>query len=467
MRRNGPAITLASSSPATTASASASDPTSANVRSRLSCASSTGLSGSAICSVPTRRPCSAIGRVRTRIRPASSTSAVVVPSGASMTPSPLLTCASPSVFLLALDDPRLVAHRRPAGDVDDEDPRRRVIALRGDEAARCLLHRGRRREVATGAHLLPLSRLRGQVLVDAILQPAARAAVDRHEGQTERQRGDQRDRERELRAQARGQQPPSHAARAAGSPRCAPSRSGSPRRRPELAAQVADVDLQHLGPGVEVKAPDGVEDLLAREHLVGVASEVGEQLELARGELDIAAVALDPTRAQVEADITGLEHRRLALRRHAQLRAHAREQLLEGERLGHVVVGAAVEPLDLLLDRAARGQHDHRQLGLARADRVEHLQAVLAGQHHVEQDQPVVARQRFELAALTVVGDGHGVAVGLQALLDEARQRALVFDDQDAHLDAMLSAAARAEQPGKSVLDRLLPGAFRARVGGR
>ena len=94
MRRNGPAITLASSSPATTASASASDPTSANVRSRLSCASSTGLSGSAICSVPTRRPCSAIGRVRTRIRPASSTSAVVVPSAASMTPPPLLTCAA-------------------------------------------------------------------------------------------------------------------------------------------------------------------------------------------------------------------------------------------------------------------------------------------------------------------------------------------------------------------------------------
>ena len=76
----------------------------------------------------------------------------------------------------------------------------------------------------------------------------------------------------------------------------------------QLAPQVADVDLEHLRAGIEVEPPDRVEDLLAGENLVGVAHQVGEQLELARGQLDLVAVALDPPRAQVEADVGDVEH---------------------------------------------------------------------------------------------------------------------------------------------------------------
>src|SRR4051812_36074599 len=58
----------------------------------------------------------------------------------------------------------------------------------------------------------------------------------------------------------------------------------------ELAAQVSDVDVEHLGARVELEAPHRVEELLARQHLVGMPQQMGEQLELARREVDVAAV---------------------------------------------------------------------------------------------------------------------------------------------------------------------------------
>src|ERR1019366_4204946 len=96
----------------------------------------------------------------------------------------------------------------------------------------------------------------------------------------------------------------------------------------ELASQVADVDLQHFGARVEVKAPDRVEELLAGEDLVGVAHQILEHLELTRGQLHITSIALHTSGAKIHANARDLQHRGLALGRWAQLGAHPREQLL-------------------------------------------------------------------------------------------------------------------------------------------
>src|SRR5215212_1514788 len=74
---------------------------------------------------------------------------------------------------------------------------------------------------------------------------------------------------------------------------------------PELAAQVADVHLQHLRARVELEAPDRIEDLLPREHLVRMAHEIGEQLELPGGQPHLLAAPLDPATAQVDAHAAG------------------------------------------------------------------------------------------------------------------------------------------------------------------
>jgi hypothetical protein len=65
-----------------------------------------------------------------------------------------------------------------------------------------------------------------------------------------------------------------------------------------------------------------------------VAHQVFEQLELLRGQLDVAPGAGDATRQQVELEVGDLEPRRLARRRAASVqRFDARQQLGERRRV--------------------------------------------------------------------------------------------------------------------------------------
>ena len=71
------------------------------------------------------------------------------------------------------------------------------------------------------------------------------------------------------------------------------------------------------------------------------------------------------------------------------------------------------------------------------ADRGQDLEPALPRERQVEQHERVIAGQRRGLPARAVVADRHGVPVGMQALLDEACERPLVFDDQDPHLNPL------------------------------
>jgi hypothetical protein len=76
-------------------------------------------------------------------------------------------------------------------------------------------------------------------------------------------------------------------------------------------------------------------------------------------------------------------------------RAHPRLQLLQRERLGHVVVGAQVQALDALLDAVGRGEDQHRHAAAAPAQLAQHLEAVHLGQAQVQDQQvELVRRQR-------------------------------------------------------------------------
>jgi hypothetical protein len=123
--------------------------------------------------------------------------------------------------------------------------------------------------------------------------------------------------------------------------------------------------------------------------------------------------------AQVERDVAGAQERGLDGALVAQARAHAREQLLEAERLGHVVVGAALEPGDLVADVVAGGE-DHDRHSLARgAQLAQHRRAVLAGQPEVEDQQVELVVARHEAGGRAVGDDRRGEAVGAEALLEE------------------------------------------------
>ena len=109
------------------------------------------------------------------------------------------------------------------------------------------------------------------------------------------------------------------------------------------------------------------------------------------------------------------------------------DELLERERLDHVVVGAGLERGDPGRDRVPRGQHQDRGHARAVAQRGEDLEPVAVGQAEVE-DHRVGGRGRE-------VGDGLASArevLDLEALLAQAELEGLgeslgVLDDQDLH----------------------------------
>src|SRR5581483_12036949 len=113
-------------------------------------------------------------------------------------------------------------------------------------------------------------------------------------------------------------------------------------------------------------APDRREELLAGQHLPRMAHERGEELELRGREPELTGPAPRRPFRRLENDVG--ESKPVGRPRAPQKGAHAREQLLVGERLNQVVVGAAVEAAYALLRPAERGQHEDRKLrGLAEA----------------------------------------------------------------------------------------------------
>jgi hypothetical protein len=114
-------------------------------------------------------------------------------------------------------------------------------------------------------------------------------------------------------------------------------------------------------------------------------------------------------------------------------RPQPREQLGEGERLGQVVVGAAVQAGDPVVDAVARGQHEDRRPHAGLPQLPADVEAVAAGQHHVQQDGVVRGRAGHPEGVLAAARDVGGVALLDQAAADERRHLQLVFDDQRSH----------------------------------
>ena len=90
----------------------------------------------------------------------------------------------------------------------------------------------------------------------------------------------------------------------------------------------------------------------------------------------------------------------------AQQPAQPGDDLLQAERLGHVVVAARRQPGDAVLDRVLGGQEQHRHLREFAPQPAEHRQPVHVGQHHVEHHRvrPELARgpQRARAVALAL-----------------------------------------------------------------
>ena len=114
-----------------------------------------------------------------------------------------------------------------------------------------------------------------------------------------------------------------------------------------------------------------------------------------------------------------------------QCGAHGGPQLLEIDRFGQVVEGAALECFDRVLGRAVGGDDDRFLAALACVQFAQQLQAQAIGQPHVG-DQQVEALLRQRFARLRQVGGRRDfVAFPQQGQFVERAQVRFVVDDQD------------------------------------
>ncbi len=114
-------------------------------------------------------------------------------------------------------------------------------------------------------------------------------------------------------------------------------------------------------------------------------------------------------------------------------RSQAREQLVEGERLDEIVVGAGVESRDAIDDRVACRQHENRHLETSGTQRARHGDAVTMRKHVIEH-HGVVLVQRGVLHGVVTVGDEiDRVSALAEAAREHRPQLRIVLDNQQSH----------------------------------
>src|SRR5262249_37045410 len=141
---------------------------------------------------------------------------------------------------------------------------------------------------------------------------------------------------------------------------------------------------------IDVRAPDAIEQLLAREYASRPLHQEFEQPVFGGPKVDRTTIARDSFLFSIKLDVANTEHGRYPLRiGPAQQLAHPRPTFGYRERLYEVIGGSGREPADLFALLATRGQHDDRQLaGLgARPQPAAQFDAGQAWQHPVEDHQ--------------------------------------------------------------------------------
>ena len=126
--------------------------------------------------------------------------------------------------------------------------------------------------------------------------------------------------------------------------------------------------------------------------------------------------------------------------------AQARQHLLHVERLGDVVVGAGVEPGDLLAPAVASGQNQHRHGATLPAPALEHRDPVHDRQAQIEHHGIVGLVGAEIVPFLAVGGEVDGVPGIAQAFLQLPRQVNVVFDHQNPHRLLLPDRAQRASR---------------------
>ena len=143
--------------------------------------------------------------------------------------------------------------------------------------------------------------------------------------------------------------------------------------------------------------------------------------------------------------------------RAAQGGADAGQELGEAERLGDVVLGAELEPRHLVHLAAPRRQDDDGHHPPLASKRLEHLEAVHLGEHHVEDDEIGSVGPREVEAPLAVLGHEDPVPLPLEIDAKTQGDAGVVLHDEHRRLRLVTRPAETTHHGSVGALLPLLP----------
>ena len=209
-----------------------------------------------------------------------------------------------------------------------------------------------------------------------------------------------------------------------------------------MAAQHLDVGIDGAVLAVIVIVPDLLQDLFAAQRNALVADQKNQQIKLLRGQRRLLPGHLYAVAGRVDGQIAegiapgglgGLGHRA------GQHGLDTGDQLPRGERLDDIVIGAALQPGQLVVFLTAGGQHDHGGHDLAGAHLPQAGHAVHKRHHNVQNYQINAALAQHAQRGGAVAGLLTGKARVLQMLADEVPDARLIIHDQNfSHRNALL-----------------------------
>src|SRR5690606_438436 len=108
-------------------------------------------------------------------------------------------------------------------------------------------------------------------------------------------------------------------------------------------------------------------------------------------------------------------------------------KLLDAERLGEIVVGARVDPLDAFRPGGARGENEDRHLAAGGAPALQDGEPVHPGKAEIEDDEVVILRVAAEPGVLAIGGDIADIAGGVEGRRHIGADARLILDHEYPH----------------------------------
>ena len=115
------------------------------------------------------------------------------------------------------------------------------------------------------------------------------------------------------------------------------------------------------------------------------------------------------------------------------MRAEPRQQLLQRERLDHVVVGAGIEPRHAVAEAVAGGQHQDRHAVAVRAQAAAYGQPIEIRHGDIEDDRVRSAYAHLRQRRLAVRRRRHVEPLAAQRPAERFGDPGVVVDDEDVH----------------------------------